>query len=76
MARLLGVTVLAALLVGLIACSQVTARGSQGVREDTRQETVRREKATTQERTAVPAAPEEKSAAEKEATAVTDASVS
>jgi len=37
MARLLGVMVLAALLAGLVACSQVTERGSQGMREDVRQ---------------------------------------
>jgi lysophospholipase L1-like esterase len=73
MARLRGVTVLAALLAGLVACSQVMDRGSQGVREDTRQETVRREKTTAQERTAVP---EKKSTAEKEGTVVSDASAS
>jgi lysophospholipase L1-like esterase len=70
MARLLGVTVLAALLVSLVACSQVTDRVSQGTREDARQETGHREKATAQERTAVSTAPE------KESTAVTSASVS
>ncbi len=52
MARLLSVTVLAALLAGLVACSQVMDRGSQGVREVAQQETVRREKTTAQERTA------------------------
>jgi lysophospholipase L1-like esterase len=67
MARLLGVTVLAALLAGLVACSQVTDRGSQGVREDAAQETVRREETTAQERTAAP---------EKEGAVLTDASAS
>jgi lysophospholipase L1-like esterase len=76
MARLLGVTVLAALLAGLVACSQVTDRGSQGIKEDARQETVDREKATTQERTADPTAPQKRSTAEKESTAVTNALVS
>jgi lysophospholipase L1-like esterase len=76
MARLLGVAVLAALLSGLVACSQVTDRGSQGMREDTQQKTVHREKTTTREHTAISAAPEKRSTAEKEATAVTDASVS
>ena len=76
MARLLGVAVLAALLSGLVACSQVTDRGSQGMREDTRQQTVHREKTTAWERTAIPDAPEKRSTAEKEATTVTDASVS
>ena len=76
MARLLGVTVLAALLAGLVACSQVTDRGSQGMREDAQQETVPREKAAAWERTAVSTAPEKRSTAEKESTAVTNASVS
>src|SRR5918999_1598327 len=53
MARLLGVAVLAALLSGLVACSQVTDRGSQGMREDIQQKTVPREKAAARERTAV-----------------------
>src|SRR5215207_11698183 len=43
-ARLLGMTILAALLVGLVACSQVTDRGSHGMRKDARQETVHRER--------------------------------
>ena len=51
MARLLSVTVLAAMLAGLVACSQVIDRDPQGVREDFRQETVRREETTAQERT-------------------------
>jgi len=75
-ARLLGMTILAALLAGLVACSQVTDRSSQGMGEDTRQETVHREMTTTRERTAIPAAPEKKPTAEMEATSVTDASVS
>jgi lysophospholipase L1-like esterase len=75
-ARLLGVTVLATLLASLVACSQVTDRGSQGVREDTWQETVRREETTAQERTAVTTASEKRSTAEKEGTLVTDASAS
>jgi lysophospholipase L1-like esterase len=75
-ARLLGVTVLAALLAGLVACSQVTDRSSQGIREDARHETMRRDKTTAQERAAVPTAPEKGSTAEKKATAVTDAPVS
>ena len=65
MARLLSATVLAALLAGLVACSQVMDRGSQGAREDFRQE-----------RTAVPTAPEKRSTAEKEGTVVTDSSAS
>ena len=76
MARLLSVTVLTALLAGLVACSQVMDRGSQGVREVAQQETVRREKTTAQERIAVPTAPEKRSTAEKEGTIVTDASAS
>ncbi len=76
MARLLSVTVLAALLAGLVACSQVMDRGSQGVREVAQQESVRREKTTVQKRTAVPTAPEKRSTAEKEGTVVTDASAS
>jgi lysophospholipase L1-like esterase len=76
MARLLSVTVLAAMLAGLVACSQVIDRDPQGVREDFRQETVRREEATAQERTADPTATERRSTAEKEGTAVTDASAS
>ena len=76
MARLLSMTVLAALLAGLVACSQVMDHGSQGVREDFRQETVRREGTTAQERTAVPTAPEKRATAEKEGTVVTDASAS
>jgi lysophospholipase L1-like esterase len=76
MARLLGVTVLAVLLSGLVTCSQVMDRSSQGVREDARQETVRREMTTAQERTAVPTAPEKRSTAEKEDAVVTDASAS
>jgi lysophospholipase L1-like esterase len=75
-ARLLGMTILAVLLAGLVGCSQVTDRGLQGMREDTRQKTVHREKTTTRERTAIPAAPEKRSKAEKKATAATDASVS
>jgi lysophospholipase L1-like esterase len=75
-ARLLGMTILAALLVGLVACSQVTDRGSHGMRKDTRQETVHREKITAWERTAIPDAPEKRSTGETEATTVTDASVS
>jgi lysophospholipase L1-like esterase len=74
MARRFGVTILVALLAGLVACSEVMDQGSQGIREDTRQETVHREKATTQERTA--AAPEKRSPAEKEAIAVNNAAVS
>jgi len=74
--RLLGMTILAALLAGLVACSQVTDGGSQGMREDTRQKTVPYEKTTTQERTAIPNAPEKKPAVAKEATSVTDSSVS
>ncbi len=76
MARFVGVTALAALLVGLVACSQVMDRGSQGVGEDARQETVHREKTTAQRRTAVPSAPEKRSAAETEGAAATDASAS
>jgi lysophospholipase L1-like esterase len=76
MARLLSVTVLAALLAGLVACSQVMDRGSQGEREVAQQETVRREKTTAQERTAVPTAPAKRSTVEKEGTVVTDASAS
>ncbi len=76
MARLLGVAILAALLAGLVACSQVSDRGTQGVGEDTGLETVRREKTTAQERTAVPNATEKRSTAEKEGTVVTDASAS
>jgi lysophospholipase L1-like esterase len=76
MARLLGATVLAALLAGLVACSLVTDRGSQGVREDTRQETVRREKTTAQERAAVPTAREKRTTAEKEGAVVADTSAS
>jgi lysophospholipase L1-like esterase len=72
MARLLGVMVLAALLAGPVACSQVIDRGSQSAREGARQETVHREKTTTQERTTVP---ENRLPAEKEATAVAGASV-
>ena len=61
MARRFGVTILVALLAGLVACSEVMDRGSQGIREDARQETVYRERATTQERTAAdPAAPEKR----------------
>jgi lysophospholipase L1-like esterase len=76
MARLFGVTILAALLAGLVACSEVMDRGSQGIREDARQETGHREKATTQERTADPTAPEKRSTAEKEAIAVNNSAVS
>jgi lysophospholipase L1-like esterase len=76
MARLLGLTVLAALLAGLVGCSQVMDRGSQGMREESRQDTVHREKTTAQERTAVPSAPEKRSAAEREDTVGTDASAS
>ena len=76
MVRLLGVMVLAALLAGLVACFSGTDRGSQGMREGAPQETVHREKATAQERTAVPKAREKRSAAEEESTAVTNASVS
>ena len=76
MARLLGVAILAALLAGLVACSQVSDRGTQGVGEDTGLETVRREKTTAQVRTAVPNATEKRSTAEKEGTVVTDASAS
>jgi lysophospholipase L1-like esterase len=76
MARFTGVTVLAALLVGLVACSPVMDRGSQGVREDARQETVNREKTTARERAAVPTAPEKRSAAERGGAAVTNASAS
>jgi lysophospholipase L1-like esterase len=75
MARLLGVTVLAALLAGLVACSEVTDRGSQGTREDAGQETVHREASTAQERTAVPTATE-RTTAETEGAAVTDAPAS
>jgi len=76
MVRLLGVMVLAALLAGLVACFSGMDRGSQGMREDARQGAVHREKTTAQKRTAVPNAPEKRSAAERESTAVTDASVS
>jgi lysophospholipase L1-like esterase len=69
MARYLGVTVLVALLVGLVACSQGADHSSQGGREGGS-----REKATTQERTALSTAPERTSPAEKEATAATGAS--
>jgi len=77
MARLFGVTILVALLAGAVACFEVMDRGSQGIREDARQETVHREKDATQERTAAdPAAPEKRSPAEKEAKAVNNAAVS
>jgi lysophospholipase L1-like esterase len=76
MARLLGVTVLAALLAGLVACSQGTDRGSHGVREDAGQETVRREETAAQERAAVPPATENRTTVEKEAAVVTDGSAS
>jgi lysophospholipase L1-like esterase len=59
MARLLGMTVLAVLLAGLVGCSQVTDRGSQGT--------------TAQERTAVRTTPESRSSPEAEAAAPTDA---
>src|SRR3712207_2028853 len=72
MARLLGVMVLAALFAGPVACSQVIDRGSPSTRSDARQETVHREKTTTQERISVP---ENRLPAEKEVTAVADASV-
>jgi lysophospholipase L1-like esterase len=69
MARYLGVTVLVALLVGLVACSQGADHSSQGGREGGS-----REKAATQERTALSTAPERTSPAGKEATAATGAS--
>jgi lysophospholipase L1-like esterase len=74
MARTLGVTVLVALSVSLIACSQVTDRGSQGVREGARQVTAHREKTTTQEGAALSTVPERTSLSGQESTAVTGAS--
>jgi lysophospholipase L1-like esterase len=68
MARLLGVTVLAALLVSLVACSQLTHHGSRGTSGDASQETVHREKATTQQRTALSTAPEKTSTVENGST--------
>jgi lysophospholipase L1-like esterase len=73
MTRLLGVTVLAALLAGLVACSQVTDRGSQGVSEGTGLGTARREETTAQERTT---ATEKNPTAERDGTVVTDAPAS
>jgi lysophospholipase L1-like esterase len=69
MARLLGVTVLAALLVGLIACSQGADHNSQGGREN-----ASRAKATTQERTALSTALERTPPAGEQSGSATGAS--